>query len=198
MRVRQLRHAVLLSIILCWAAHATFASDADKPINPFRRRTDRWKGEAVPCKLFFSNGKKLEGLCALTHGKGFKIFDRAKSEYREVPLKLVAEVKCEIEKEWMEKMWRWKEEGSDVKVYTGKAYPVRKYVHTIKLVTGEVIKGDMAGVIYFLPKDAKKRKKFEYHKRNKGKIGQTLKDMVYFSRIVFEQKGAKSDAGHHL
>lgn len=139
--------------ILTFAAVEAMA--AGRPMNPFGRRGRkryRYQGS-----FLMSDGVVIEGPCRLKGRKVFKIFDRARGRHREFPLSQVQEVDCKVTKEWMEKIWRWKEEGEHVKIDTGQSYPVREFEYTLKLRPDEdededeaelAVTGGMSGVIF--------------------------------------------------
>ena len=164
---------------------------ASEPPNPFAATRPQRK-DAVHGVIELSNGKKIRGQIYLTRGHYLHIYDPEKEKFRDVPLRAAKQVRCLIEKEWMEKEWRFKENANDEKVYTGREYPARIYVHEIELKRGGKIRGPLAGVIYIRPdpepgKSAPAKPiRFLLHKRHKGDFGQSLKDLVYVKRIVLE------------
>ena len=84
----------------------------------------------------------------LTRDKRLKIYDEQLQRQREVPLQAVKEIECKVKKEWMEKEWKFKETTSDEKIYTGRSYPAREYLHTITLRDGRTITGPLAAIVY--------------------------------------------------
>ena len=167
----------------------------EEPPNPFgQSRSER--PDAVRGTIELSNGKTVQGKIYLTRGHNLHIYDTKLERFRDVPLRAAEEVKCIIQKEWMEKEWRFKEAANDEKVYTGRSYPARLYVYEIKLKRGDSIKGPLSALLYVESaeeggksneKPASPRLKptrYLLHKRDKGKPGQTLKDLVYVKRIV--------------
>lgn len=171
----------------------------DEPPNPFGpRRSER--PDAVRGTIALSNGKTVTGKIYLTRGHDLHIYDTERERFRDVPLRAVDEVNCIIQKEWLEKEWRFKEAANDEKVYTGRSYPARLYVHEIKLKRGDSIKGPLSALLYVesaenadksneKPKSARlKPTRYLLHKRDKGKLGQKLKDLIYVKRIVLTSK----------
>ena len=152
----------------------------ERPIAPANEieNTDRKEGT-----LYLSDGKTHRGRVYTTPGKRLRIYRREKGEYLEFPIRAIARIEVEVEEERMEPEWRWKEAASDEKVYTGKAYPMRKLLTSITLADGETYKGDVSAPIYVLEEGAKKASRYLLHRRQKGEIDQTLKDLVYISRI---------------
>jgi len=117
-----------------------------------------------------------------------------RSRQREVPLRVVKQIECHVKKEWMEKEWRFKELALDEKYYTGRSYPAREFLHTITLRDDRKISGPLSGIVYLKPGEYKPPEPGEYrphveaeryllHKRQKGKINETLKSLHYTKLI---------------
>ena len=119
----------------------------------------------------------------LTRDARLKIFDADLDRQREVPLRVVQRIECKIVKEWMEKEWRFREMANDEKVFTGRSYPARSYVHTITLKDGRQITGPVSGIIYLDEYTGSATRKFLLHKRQKGPIGSKLKSLVYLRNV---------------
>ena len=164
---------------------------ADEPpvINPFGSAPTQ-REDAVPGYVELSNGKIFAGQIYLTRDARLKINDEKMQRQREVPLAVVKRIDCAVKKEWMEKEWKFKELAKDEKMYTGRTYPSREYVHTITLKDGRTITGELSAIVYVAPpnytpvkpgefRPEVKTEKFVLNKRNKGEIGQDMKSLVY-------------------
>jgi len=158
-------------------------------INPFAPRP-AIREDAVPGYVELSDGTILVGHIYMTRDKRLKIYDKSIQRQREIPLSAVAQIECKILKEWMEKEWRFRETTRDEKYYTGRQYPAREYEHTITLKDGRQITGGLAEILYVDPREEGEQGnspgepiRLILHKRQKGEIGQTLKDLVYVKMI---------------
>ncbi len=143
------------------------------------------KEEKRSGRLILSNGKVYTGLIYTTPGKRLKIYDRKKKKVVEIGMQKVMKIEAIPEVEKVEPIWRWEEAASDVKVYTEEFYPWRKLVTTLYLKDKKSIAGDLSAPIYVLKEGEKKPKRFILHKRQKGGIGKTLKELVYVRKIEF-------------
>jgi hypothetical protein len=92
-------------------------------------------------------------------------------------------------KEWVEEEWRFKENASDEKYFTGRTYPAREYTHKITLHNGQKIEGTLSGIVYVRAPSAEEPQRFVLHKRDKGEPGTELKDLVFVRSI---QIGARA------
>jgi hypothetical protein len=180
-------YSILLTVLLIRAE--SLVADEPPVINPFGPAPAQ-REDAVPGYVEMSDGRICAGQVYLTRDVRLKINDDKMQREREVPLSAVKQIDCAVKKEWMEKEWKFKELTADEKMYTGRSYPSREYVHTITLKDGRTITGPLSAVVYVEPPDylkpkpgefrpEVKTKKFVLNKRNKGEIGQDLKSLVY-------------------
>jgi hypothetical protein len=199
----------LLVSLNLFLAENTFT--AEPPVlNPFGPAPAQ-REDAVPGYVDLSDGKICAGQVYLTRDARLKINDEKLQRQREVPLSAVKQIDCKVKKEWMEKEWKFKELTKDEKMYTGRSYPSREYVHTITLQDGRTITGELSAIVYIdlpthaTPKPGEVRprvptEKFLLHKRDKGEIGKDLKSLVYVKSIklgkeAFEEGVKKGERG---
>ena len=100
----------------------------------------------------------------------------------------------------MEDEWRFKENASDEKYFTGRSYPSREYNHKITLSNGQKIEGTLSGIVYVRAEAAENATRFLLHKRDKGNPGTDLKSLVYVRCIqlgpeALEEGKRKAAAG---
>lgn len=162
-------------------------------LNPFGQ-TPTEREDAVPGYLELSDGSIHAGLIYLTRDKRLQVYDKEKQRQREIPLNVVKKIECSVKKEWLEKEWRFKESANDEKIYTGRSYPVREYLHTLTLNDGRTITGPLAAMVYVQPQQhnavrpedrqpTAQPEQFLLSKRSKGEMGTTLKSLIYVKRI---------------
>ena len=181
----------------CCAFAASFILFAAEPptIDPFGQAPAA-REDGIPGYIELSDGTIRPGLIYLTRDMRLKVYDEQLQRQREAPLQAVKQIECNVKREWMEKEWRFKETTSDEKVYTGRSYPSREYVHTITLNDGRTIAGPLSAIVYVQPQDnappppgehraPPKAEQYLLNKRNKGDPGQDLESLVYVKRIKF-------------
>ncbi len=161
----------------CAEGESQFA--VGEPLTP-RRQASRPTSRGI---IQLYDGSTFQGNIYLTWDKEFLIYDRALKQHTSIPLLAVKHIEVVPEEERLEREWRWKQEGSDEKVYTGRTYPWRKYVTTLKLVDGRCVSGDLSALVY-LRDDKGKEHKFILHKRQKGKVGTSLAQLKYVKTVV--------------
>ncbi|MCC6124697.1 MAG: hypothetical protein IT426_07035 [Pirellulales bacterium] len=182
-------HVVFLSLLFA----EMLVADEPPVINPFGAASAQ-REDARPGYVELSDGKICAGQVYLTRDARLKISDERRERQREVPLTAVKQIECKVKKEWMEKEWKFKELTKDEKMYTGRTYPSREYMHTITLSDDRTITGELSAIVYVdppfhaSPKPGEIRpqvptEKFLLHKRDKGEIGKDLKSLVYVKSI---------------
>jgi hypothetical protein len=175
--------------IAAWLAVAflltsmTTASDTPPTIRPFGPRKVT-RSDAIPGYVELSDGTVYPGHLYLTRDARLKIFDATAERQREIPLRVVRKIQCKAEREWLEKEWRFKENASDEKIFTGRSYPARECVHTITLQDGRKIVGPLSAIVYVARKEGAKPTRLLLHKRQKGPVGTQLKSLVYVRTIA--------------
>ncbi len=142
------------------------------------------RSDAVPGCVELSTGAKVPGYLYTTRGKRLKIFNLKREVYEYVPVPACQTIEAVVEWQRMQKQWRFKEAGDPEKVYTGKAYPVRKMAWRLTLRNGHRITGHILGQPLYIEHGGKRRR-FILHDRDKGPLGATLDDLVYVRRAAF-------------
>lgn len=169
------------------------ASGEPPAINPFGQ-APTVREDALPGYVEMSDGSIHPGRVYLTRDHRLKILDEKLQRQREVPLRVVKQIECKVKREWMEKQWRFKEAASAEKVYTGRSYPAREYLHTITLQDGRTITGPLSGIVYVQPyagvasrpgnyQPRAKPERFLLHKRHKGELGEDLESLSYVKLV---------------
>jgi hypothetical protein len=139
-----------------------------------------------------SDGSEHAGRIFLTRELRLKILDERSRRFREVPLEAIRRLDCEPRREWVEKEWRFRANASDEKVYTGRTYPARDYVHTITLRDGRTIRGPLSAIVYVDGQDGAVER-FLLHQRDKGEPGTDLESLRYVRSIRLHGATSRSD-----
>jgi hypothetical protein len=175
------QRAACLALGLAIVAAVAAAADDPPAINPFGgAAADR--DDAVPGYVELSDGSVHPGQVYLTRETKLKIFDEPEKKFRDVPLRVVKTIDCAVLKEWVEREWRFKENANDEKVYTGRNYPSREYVHTITLDDGRSVRGPLQAIVYVQP-EGRKAERYLLHKRDKGEVGTGLEALTYVRSV---------------
>jgi hypothetical protein len=104
------------------------------PPSPFGskpRRNDARKGVVV-----LSTGERIEGWITTTRNSPFRFKDDRTGENYEWALAEIRQIQIEA-RETVEPDWRWKESGSDEKIFTGYFYRQATFVITVVTESGE-------------------------------------------------------------
>jgi hypothetical protein len=167
------------------ATDITIIDDEPAPpaTNPFADSTDvAGRKDAVPGCAELSDGRKLPGRIYTTRGKYLKIYNLDRQVYEYVPVPAIRQIEVTVQWERMDKEWRFKEAGNPDKIYTGREYPVRMLAWTLTLRNDHKITGHILGQPLYVSEGGR-AERFILHQRDKGEMGQTLKDLVYMKRV---------------
>ncbi len=139
--------------------------------------------DSVQGFLALSSGDRIEGLVHLTRDAALKFYDPAAKKLLNVRLDELTHLEQKPVNERMEKEWRWKENASDEKVYTGREYPMRELETTLHFKDGRTLTGPLTALVFVTNANGDQR--FILHKRQKGEPGQKLADLVYVALVDF-------------
>jgi hypothetical protein len=207
---RMLLWFIIAAIVMMGHTWIIFAQEPPA-INPFGTPPQAQRQDAVPGYVELSDGSIYPGRIYLTRDKALKIYDEQLQRQREIPLGAVKQIQGTIKKEWLEKEWKFAESAKDEKLYTGRSYPAREYVHTITLKDGRIISGSLSAIVYVQSLDSHaknsgssmsetKAQQFILHKRDKGAMGQDLQSLLYVKLIKLGKEAyeeGKQKAAEH-
>jgi len=174
------------------AAAAEPAQGEEKPANPFGEAGSQ-RADALPGKLVLSDGKELRGRLYLTRDRKIELFDTRRQEWNKLALKDLARLDISVEKEETVKEWRWKENGSDVKVDTGRTKVDRSYKCAATRADGQKIEGHLRGTVIFIKEsDEADARRFFLLWNSPGDFDQKPADLVYVKAVVLGEEAAKA------
>lgn len=171
-----------LDWLLNQPAPAPSTQPATRPATPFAERQKN--PEARTGTILLSSGEKIRADIATTREKPIRIWDEQEKEYRDVPFALIKSIEAKILWERNQEEWHFPESGSDKKEFTGKTYPARELLYTVTLINDQSITGGIVAPLYAAA--GENTLTVVLHKRQKGEVGQTLKDLVYVKRVELE------------
>jgi len=178
-----------------WLRHARPTTAAYRPPRPpatnplgagerFRRR------DALPGVVLLSDGTLVPGGIYTTRDKNWEVWVESQKRWRHIPPIVVLSIEAVVVEEGMEKEWRWKEMGSDEKVFTGREKPVRRFQWRFHLIDDSYITGTVKGQPVWVesPTSGKRRGPFILHERSSGKYGQKLHELVYIKKVIISRR----------
>jgi hypothetical protein len=133
-----------------------------------------------------SDGTKIHGKIVTTAEKPVRIWVESQKAYQDYPIEMIASAQAVVNWERQDPEWNFKETGSDVKVYSGKTYPARETEYKLTMTDGTTVQGATVAPFYVTTDDGKTTT-YVLHKRDKGAVGKTLKDLVYVKTVTFDR-----------
>jgi hypothetical protein len=162
------------------ADSSSSAAPTSQPASPF----DSKKSPGRSGTITLSNGEKISGHLTHTGNKPLRMWVEKDEQYHDIPFEVIQHIEAKVLWERDEKEWHFKESGSDIKEYNGKSYPNRETEYTFTLTNGQTISGAVVEPLYLQTADGPVL--FALHKRDKGEVGQTLKQLVYVKSVEFK------------
>jgi len=124
--------------LLAFPAGALAAEVPVSPTSPFGKKPTR--KDAREGVVVLNNGERVEGEIFSTRDRALAFKDEKTGETHEWTLDEIRKITQEG-KETIQADWRWKESGSDEKVYTGYYYRLVELKVTVTLTDGEKFSG---------------------------------------------------------
>ena len=156
--------------------------------NPFGGGLSFRRSDALPGVLQLSDGKRIPGGLYTTRDTPWKLWVEKERRWRLIPFITVLSIEAVVIEAGMEKEWRWKEMGSDEKVYTGREKPIRRFLWKFHLIDDSYVRGSVKGQPLWIESAGRQKGPFLLHERSAGKYGQTLKQLVYLKRAVISRR----------
>lgn len=132
-----------------------------------------------------STSAKYEGRVWTTLETPFRVWVDELKIYRDIDPSLVRKIEVKVNSETLEPDWRWKKEGSDEKIYSGKKYPLVDLGYKFTLLNDQQIEGTVVAPIYCF--DGAKVHHLALYKKYQGQLDETLKDIVYIKTITLRE-----------
>jgi len=152
---------------------------------------------AVKGAIIRSDGRRLSGHVFLTPGKRLRVWDPNRRARRDIRLSELARIQLRVTEERTEKEWRFKEEGSDEKIFTGQTYPRLDFdlLLTFKKRKRPLQCTFAMGMPIYIQTEDGKRTRFLIQPHIQKKIGQTFADLLYPKEIILDPPKKDSQAG---
>ena len=183
-----------------WLSHATTAPasrPATRETEPFAAAGQEFsRPDALPGAVQMASGRLAPGRIYTTAGKDLEVWLDPQERWRHVPLVIIRGIHAMVVSEQLEQEWRWKQTGSDEKVYTGRQRPVRRLHWRVSLIDGTSLTGEIKGQPVWVERDGK-RTLHVLGGRTKGDWGQSLGQLDYPAHIVFSRREMER-VGKHL
>jgi hypothetical protein len=166
------------------------APDTEGPSDPLGTKKLKAPNEARAGTVTLSSGKIYNGSIWTTLATPLRIWVEAEKRYNDLDWNLIKSIDVDVEYARMEDDWRWLKEGSDKKIYSGQKYPNVSLKYKFELVNGQKIEGTVTAPIYILDDVGTKPHAYALYKKFKGKMNQTMDDVIYIKSIHLAGNGS--------
>ncbi|MDD4892350.1 MAG: hypothetical protein PHU85_20700 [Phycisphaerae bacterium] len=157
------------------------ATSASQPDSPFAGRPGD-RDDVLPGYIELNDGSILPGWIYPTREKPWSVFEAESKSFRRIPPIVVRRIEAEVVWERDEPDWRWKENGSDEKIFTGRTYPARMVHYRFTLANGEKVNGTVQQPIH-VRGETGDPVQFILHERDKGPLDSKLSSLIYVKHV---------------
>ena len=176
-----------------WLAQAATASSAAAVQQDPRGPDSQAAGESLPGVLVLSDDTVLAGQVHTTLDKDLEVWDASQQRYRGVPPVLVLSISAVVVSQETQPEWRWKEMGSEERVYTGRQLPLRRLEWKLHLVDDSCLTGSIKGQpLWVRTADGKTHGPYLLSERQSGQPDQTLPQLLYVKQVVFSRRAMEA------
>ena len=163
------------------------SSNSDPQNDPLGTRRETAPRGARIGVVTLSTGKKYEGQVWTTLETPLRVWLKEKKTYRDIDFSLIRQIDVVVVAAQMEDDWRWLKEGSDQKIYSGKKYPNVELAYKLTLLNDQLVEGAVVAPIHVF--DGQKNHSLALYKKYKGKLDETLNDLVYIKAVSLRETG---------
>ena len=143
-------------------------------------------GEWHKADIEMSDGKTLSGELAILGSRPLTMIPAGSSYERKILLEDIIAVSQIIEKQEMNRPWKYKEDGKVDKIYFDGTYPFINLGTEVLLTNGQQVRGHIISLPFRFKGEGPK--KIFLNKQEKGEVGQTMSDIVYPVKITFTER----------
>jgi hypothetical protein len=182
-----------------WLRRARPADANDPKVNVDPDRAGPGEGlrsprpDALGGAVVLSDGNVLAGSVYGTPESPWRVYVEARRRWRRVPHLAISHIEAVVVYEKMELEWRWKAMGEPERVYTGRSFPVRRFLWRFVLIDGTSITGAVKGQpLWVRGEDGATIGPMVLGERTKGKAGQSLDDLVYVRKVILSERAMRA------
>lgn len=131
-----------------------------------------------------SNGKVLSGQVWTTLKTPFRVWLADIKQYRDIDIRLIKTIQVRVLKAKEIRDWRYQQEGSDIKNYSGKARPRISFAYRFTTLHGKAITGTLDAPLFV--RVGGHTFNLILYKRVEGKLGEKLSSVVYVKSVTLK------------
>lgn len=166
------------------APQSRLVPDTQPGFNPLKVISDGSPFNQRAGKVILSNGRVLKGKISTTVDTPFRVWISSIKRYRDIALMRVRAMDVKILSQREIRQWRYLQNGSDIKVYSGKTQPWFRFAYTITLLHGEKFTGTLVAPLFV--RTQHHRYNLLLSKHLEGKIGEPVAEVVYVKKIILQ------------
>ena len=131
-----------------------------------------------------SNGTVLSGQVWTTLKTPFRVWLGDIKQYRDIDMRLIKAIQVHVRSAKEIRDWRYQQEGSDIKNYSGKTRPRIRFAYTFTILKGKPVTGTLDAPLYVRAHGHTSN--LIIYKRVEGKLGEKLSAVVYVKSVTLQ------------
>ncbi len=163
---------------------AKLGPDTQPGFDPLKLMHGREEFNHRSGKVILSNGRVLRGKISTTVDTPFRIWLSSIKRYRDIALLRVRRMDVKILAQREIRQWRYQQNGSDIKLYSGKTQPWFRFAYTFTLLHGEKITGTVVAPLFV--QTSHHHYNLLLSKHLEGTIGEPVAEVVYVKHIILK------------
>ncbi len=153
-------------------------------IHPFAASNNNTSLAVRTGVVILSDGKTLSGRVWTTLKTPFRVWLPDIKQYRDIDIRLIKHIQVQVLAAKEIRDWRYQQEGSDIKNYSGKTRPRISFAYSFTLLNGKLITGTLDAPLYV--RAAGHTANLIIYKRVEGKLGEKLSAVVYVKSVTLK------------
>ncbi len=157
-------------------------------VHPFAATNGNTSLEVRTGVVKLSDGRVISGQVWTTLKTPFRVWLADIKQYRDIDMRLIKQIQVRVLSAREIRDWRYQQEGSDIKNYSGKTRPRISFAYRFTLLSGKAITGTLDAPLYV--RSAGHTSNLIMYKRVEGKLGEKLSAVVYVKSVKFKTTAA--------
>lgn len=154
----------------------------DNDVHPFSTSNGNTSLAVRNGVVTLSNGTVLAGQVWTTLKTPFRVWLADIKQYRDIDIRLIKTIHVHVLSAKEIRDWRYQQEGSDIKNYSGKTRPRISFAYTFTMLKGKPITGTLDAPLYVRAHGHTSN--LIIYKRVEGKLGEKLSAVAYVKSVT--------------
>ena len=153
-------------------------------VHPFGTSNSQTSLDVRTGVVTLSNGRVLSGQVWTTLKTPFRVWLADIKQYRDIDIRLIKTIQVHVLKAREIRDWRYQQEGSDIKNYSGKTLPRLSFAYRFTTLHGKTTTGTVDAPLFV--RVGGHTSNLILYKRVEGKLGEKLSSVIYVKSVTLK------------